>query len=84
MLRRARQTVYWPGIEGDLRFYRSSCEACNTHAPSQSPEALVLTPAPDYPFQKTVADLFQVKGQTYMVYADRFTGYIAHFPHEPS
>ena len=84
MLRRARQTVYWPGIEGDLQYHRSSCEACNTHAPSQPPETLVLTPAPDYPFQQTVADLFQVNGQTYLAYADRLTGWleIAHFPQE--
>ena len=82
MLRRARQTVYWPGIEGDLQFHRTSCEACNTHAPSQPSEALVLTPAPDYPFQMTVADLFQENGHTYMAYADRLTGYldISHFP----
>ena len=84
MLRRARQTVYWPGIEGDLQYHRSSCEACNTHAPSQPPETLMLTPAPDYPFQQTVADLFQVNGHVYLAYADRLTGWleIAHFPHE--
>ena len=84
MLRRARQTVYWPGIEGDLQFQRLTCEACNTHIPSQSPEALVLTPVPDYPFQMTVADLLQENGHTYMAYANRLTGYsdVSHFPTE--
>ena len=61
------------------------CETCNTHAPPQPSEALVLTPAPDYPFQMTVADLFQENGHTYMAYADRLTGYldISHFPLRP-
>ena len=84
MLRRARQTVYWPGIEGDLKYHRSSCEACNVHSPSQPAEPLVMTPAADYPFQQAVADLFQTNGQTYLVCADRLTGWleVAHFPHE--
>ena len=84
MLRRARQTVYWPGMEGDLQYHRSLCEACNAHSPSQPAEPLALTPAAEYPFQQTAADLFQVNGQTYLAYADRLTGWleIAHFPQE--
>ena len=84
MLRRARQTVYWPGLEGDLQYHRSSCDACNTHAPSQPEEPLILSPPPEYPFQHTVADLFQINGQQYLAYADRLTGWIdvAHFPND--
>lgn len=82
MLRRARQSVYWPGMEGDLQQHRSTCLVCETHAPSQSQEPITLTPPPDYPFQKTVLDLFQLDGRQYMAYADRLTGWleIAHFP----
>lgn len=82
MLRRARQTVYWPGIEGDLQHHRAMCNTCNANAPSQPPEPLIFTPPPDYPFQQTVADLFQLGGQTYLVYADRLTGWleVAHLP----
>ena len=76
MLRRARQTVYWPGIEGDLQHHRSSCSTCNTHAPSQPHEPLLLTPPPDYPFQQTVVDLCQLDGHAYLVYADRLTGWL--------
>ena len=44
----------------------------------------MLTPAPEYPFQRTVADLFQENGHTYMAYADRLTGFldVSHFPVE--
>ena len=84
MLRRARQTVYWPGLEGDLHHHRSSCDACNTHAPSQPAESLIVTPPPEYPFQQTVADLFQIEGRDYLVYADRLTGWldVAHLPND--
>ena len=76
MLRRARQAVYWPGIEGDLQHHRSSCATCNTHAPSQPHEPLELTPPPEYPFQQTVIDLCQLNGHAYLVYADRLTGWL--------
>lgn len=86
MLRRARQSVYWPGMEGDLQYHRSSCTGCERHAPSLPPEPLVLTPPPDYPFQSVVADLFQLDGHTYMAYADRLTGWleVVHFPGDAS
>ncbi|XP_042213526.1 uncharacterized protein K02A2.6-like [Homarus americanus] len=82
MLRRAKQTVYWPGLEGDLQYHRSFCDTCNTHAPSQPPEPLLLMPPPEYPFQQMVVDMFQVEGHIHLAYADRLTGRlgIAHFP----
>ena len=76
MLRRARQTVYWPGIEGDLRYHRSTCGTCNIQAPSQPPETLLLTPPPQYLFQQTVVDICQLEGHAYLVYADRLTGWL--------
>ena len=76
MQRRARHTVYWPGMDGDLAHCRLSCTACNTNAPSQPAETLLMTPPPEYPFQKTAADLCQIRGSNYMVYADRLTGWL--------
>ena len=83
MLRRARQSVYWPGMVGDLDYFRSKCDTCELHAPSQGREPIVMTPAPEYPFQQVVADLFQLNNRTYVVYADRLTGWVevAHLPH---
>ncbi|KAG0713911.1 hypothetical protein GWK47_015165 [Chionoecetes opilio] len=41
-----------------------------------SPEPLILTPAPEYPFQQTVVDVFQLDGCSYLAYADRLTGWL--------
>ena len=76
MQRRARQTVYWPGIEGDLEHCRSSCTACTNSAPSQPAETPIMTPPPEYPFQQTAADLCQIRGANYLVYVDRLTGWL--------
>ena len=81
MLRRARQTVYWPGMNGDMQRRRDSCPLCETHTPSQPAEELVFTTPTEYPFQSMVAGLFQSEGQMYMAYADRLAGWleVAHF-----
>ncbi|KAG0711505.1 Retrovirus-related Pol polyprotein from transposon gypsy [Chionoecetes opilio] len=86
MLRRARQSVYWPGMEGDLQHHRNRCQDCENHTPSLPPEPLVITPPPDYPFQQVVADMFQLEGNSYLAYADRLTGWLelAHFPSSTS
>lgn len=85
MLRRARHAVYWPGIEGDLQHHRAP-EACETRAPSQPPETLVLTPPKGCPFHMTVVDMFQNDGHVYMAYADRLIGWLdlAYFPNGTS
>ena len=31
VLRRARQAVYWSGIDGDLQHHRLTCESCDIH-----------------------------------------------------
>ncbi|XP_064111230.1 uncharacterized protein K02A2.6-like [Macrobrachium nipponense] len=82
MLRRARQSVYWPVIEGDLQHRRAQCTSCDEHAPSLPPEEMILTPPAEYPFQQVVADMFQTEGNVYMVYADRLTSWleVVHFP----
>ncbi|XP_068246852.1 uncharacterized protein [Palaemon carinicauda] len=43
---------------------------------------MMHTPPAEYPFQQVVADMFQIEGSVYMVYADRLTGWleVAHFP----
>ena len=76
MLRRARQAVYWPGMEGDVEMIRRQCAECDYHAPSQPAEPMIMSPPPEYPFQQVVADLFEVAGHRYLVYADRLTGWI--------
>ncbi|XP_068219192.1 uncharacterized protein [Palaemon carinicauda] len=82
MIRRARQAVYWPGMEGQLKLKRMQCRTCDVIAPSQQREPLLPTPPPEYPFQQTVTDMFQMCGKQYLVYADRLTGWleIAFFP----
>ena len=82
MTARANQTVYWPGMNASIRLHRTSCRACNEIAPSQSSEPLIMTPPPEWPFQKICADYFDSDGHSYITIVDRFSYWmeIYHFP----
>ena len=76
MRSRARNTVYWPGLNSAIKQKRLDCTACNTIAPSQPKEPLCLLPQPQYPFQFICMDAFELKGQNYLAVADKFSGWI--------
>ena len=82
MLARARKTVYWPGMEREVLIHVESCPTCREAAPSKGREPIEMTEPPQYPFQKTVSDLFEVDGNHYLVYVDRLTAFaeLGHFP----
>ena len=79
---RARQTVYWPGLEKSLQREIDACKDCVKNAKSQSKEPLLASPVPEYPMQYVVSDLFSHNDYLYLVYACRLTGWpeLAHFP----
>ena len=73
---RARVCVYWPGINGDITNRRLQCKDCNATAPSQTNEPLLVTISPQYPFYQVVTDYFSLKGHKYLLYADRYSGWL--------
>ena len=76
MKARARSSVFWPGINAAIGSRRSQCRKCNEISPSQPAEPMAPIPVPEFPFDKVVADYFQLGGIKYLVYADRYTGWI--------
>ena len=76
MMANARQQLFWPGLDASFRQFRAQCQKYNIIAPSQPREPLMPPSNPEFPFQKTVTDLFDLHGKTYMVYADRYTGWM--------
>ena len=77
MYDRAMQSIYWPGLYRDLEELRESCVECTKAAPSQ-PNLPPHQPAsPDYPFQMIAADFYDLKGKTWLVIVDRFSGWIS-------
>ena len=79
MTDRAKQSVYWPGISTDVENIRSSCTYCSRNAPSLPSMPPLPLASPEYPMQMIVADYFDVKGKSWLVLADRFTGWLSIF-----
>ena len=86
MIARARQSIYWPGIERDINNHIKACQQCREVVPSYLKEPLIPSPISEYPFQQVAADLFEINGNKYLAYVDRLTGFIelAHFPSSTS
>ncbi len=73
--RRARQTVFWPGINSDIKSTVEACEPCQIHQPSQQKESLLSDPMTTRPFEETSADLFSHGKSHYLVHVDRYSGW---------
>jgi len=73
-LQRAEISVWWPGVTGQLRQHIQNCRECREHA-VQRKEPLIPTPLPTHPWEEVGADLFQLKGTTYLLVVDYFSRY---------
>ena len=80
-IRRARSTVWWPAIESDIKSTVAACEQCQSLLPCQPKEPLLPTPPSTRPFENVSADFCQVGSQQWLVYHDRYSGWVeaAHF-----
>ena len=83
MRSRANVTIYWPGMSAGITNTRLTCRGCTENAPSQSAEPLVVTPFPEWPFQKICADYFSIDQYGYLVIADRYSGWISVYYFRP-
>ena len=73
--RRARQAVYWPGIDADIASTVRACGPCQVMQPSQQQEPRLCDDNPARPFESVSADYFSAAGKAFLVIADRLSGW---------
>ena len=73
--RRARQVVYWPGINSDIDNVVESCETCQRHQHQQQKEPLMPYPVPKRPWQDVATDLCEINKKEYLVLVDAYSSY---------
>ena len=73
--RRARKSVFWPGVNSDISSTVGSCAECQEYLPSQAQEPLCSETIPSVPFEEVSTDLFSESGQSFLVMTDLFTGW---------
>ena len=72
---RARQSVWWPGLSQQLSELVRNCRACIKQRTNHT-EPLIPSELPERPWQKLGADLFTLKGKTYLLVVDYYSRYV--------
>ena len=71
----ARRRLFWPGMDAQIAQRRAQCRTCAGMSPSQAKEPMLDTPTPEFPFEATCCDFFELAGHHYLVYVDRYSGW---------
>lgn len=76
----ARDTVFWPGINDQIRQRVQNCSACLKYSANQQHQPMQTHQIPSYPYQKVSLDLCeqQIKGKKhiFLVTVDHFSDFI--------
>jgi len=73
--RRARQAVFWPGINMHIEKFISQCAVCLSHHYKLAKEPMMVAALPTEPWKKVGTDLFQLNGKDYLVVIDYYSNY---------
>ena len=77
-LRRARDILYWPGMQSDIRHSVRHCITCNEYKPEQARQPMTSHAVPDRPRSNgsiVSADLFSFDGRLYLVVIDHYSAF---------
>ena len=72
--RRARQSLYWPGITNDVAEMCKSCNLCMMYQYQQPPEPLTQEHQKS-PWHKVASDIYTLAGKDYLLVVDYFSNY---------
>ena len=70
---RARQCIYWPGINKDIKQQVEACTTYQRHWPQEPRQQLKPTPPPEQPWQQLKADFMTFDGSEYLVIVDYYS-----------
>ena len=70
---RARETVYWPGINEDIRYTYHHCHICAKFARTQQRETLQSIETPQTTWKQLVLDIFSLRNTQYLLVIDYFS-----------
>ena len=75
-LENAQASVWWPGINAQIKETVGACMKCRESRPSQPSEPLIPTELPDRAWQRLGMDMFKSKGQDFLVVIDYHSRWI--------
>ena len=72
---RARELLFWPGMNKDIERVVSKCSICLTHRNTQQKETLMPHETPERPWQILGTDLFSWHGRDFLIIVDYYSRY---------
>ncbi|XP_041376696.1 uncharacterized protein K02A2.6-like [Gigantopelta aegis] len=72
-LRRAREILYWPSMNSQIRDIVSQCGICCHYRNKQQKESLHSHEIPERPWQVVTSDLFELDRENYVVIVDYYS-----------
>ena len=73
--RRARELLYWQGMDADIEKLVRACSVCNRNKPQQQREPLKPHPSADRPWQRIGSDILTFCQRNYLITADFYSGW---------
>ncbi|KAK3731146.1 hypothetical protein QZH41_000004 [Actinostola sp. cb2023] len=75
-LRRARETLFWPGMSAEIKEMVSACETCRTYETSPQKETLMSHETPARPWEQIGVDLFTFDNKEFLVTVDYYSNFL--------
>ena len=72
---RARDVLYWPGINADIEEVVGQCTTCLRYRSNNQREPMIAHQIPDLPWLKVGTDIMTLKGKDYLVVVDYHSKY---------
>jgi len=76
MVRRARNKIFWIGMNNDIKQIARSCEPCEERKPQNQRQPLLQHSDGKGPWDKIATDIFVIENKSYLLVIDYFTNYI--------
>lgn len=73
---RARQAVYWPGMNKDIAKVVETCDKCLRFRKKNAKEPLMLRETPTLPWQYICSDIMEHEGNIYVVVNDYYSRFL--------
>ena len=75
-LRRARTSLWCPGMNNQLKQFIAICEVCNAFQTKNQNETLISHEVPNRPWSKVGSDIFEWNKEHYLVLVDYYSDWI--------
>lgn len=74
--RRAREVLYWPGMNAQIEEMVRDCTMCAEYQNRLPKLPLKPTETPELPFEQVASDIFEFEGKHYIILVDYFSKFI--------